>query len=276
MVQKRYKVSVSDDVYAARGYLAGDDDRRVEELMRAFRDPDVRAIWLARGGYGLTRILERLDASDLKRDPKLVIGYSDATALLFWLLHAAGLRGIHGPMVCHFGEIEAADQEWLFRMMESSGAAGRLPGAGAGAGAGNAGTGTVEGALLGGNLCLLSHLVGTPWPPMIGDGILFFEEIAEQPYAIDRFLTHLHSAGMLSGTRGALVGQLIRCVERTAGMGPSAEEVIAERMSAFGIPALSGFEFGHGQRRNLALPFGGRTRFDLAAGTVELCEAAVA
>jgi muramoyltetrapeptide carboxypeptidase len=269
VLERRYRVKVPDDIFDAEGYLAGTDDRRTEELQRAFDDPDVRAIILARGGYGLTRILPRLDSTALRRDPKVVVGYSDATALLAWLWHA-GLRAIHGPMVCHLGEIQSADQEWLFRMMEENRPAGRLQGTPDGRGP------SVEGPLFGGNLCLLSHLVGTPWALDFAGALLFFEEVGEQPYAIDRFLTHLKNAGLLEGTAGALVGQLVTCEERGSAFGPNALDAVRERLRAFEIPMVSGFEFGHGTDRNLALPFGGRARLDVATGAAELCDPAVA
>jgi muramoyltetrapeptide carboxypeptidase len=273
LLAARYRVRVADDITRADGFLAGDDDRRAEELDGYLRDPEVRAVLVARGGYGLLRILDRLDPGPLRRDPKLLVGFSDATALLGWALQAAGVRGIHGPVVAQLGELPAADVDWMFRLMESTTPAGPLAPRLAPVGAPAAGP--VEGPLLGGNLCLLAHLVGTPFEVRVPGAVLLVEEVGERPYAIDRYLTRLGLAGALDQVAGALVGDLTRCDESTMAARPDAAEVIDERLRRYRIPGLAGLPVGHGAA-NLALPFGGRCALDFAAGRLELLEAAVA
>lgn len=273
LLEARYRVRVAGDITRADGFLAGADDRRAEELDGYLRDPEVRAVLVARGGYGLLRILDRLDPGPLRRDPKLLVGFSDATALLCWALAAAGVRGIHGPLAAQLGELPAADIDWLFRLMESTAPAGRLPHRLSPVGA--PADRPVEGPLVGGNLCLLAHLVGTPFQVQAAGAVLLIEEIGERPYAIDRYLTRLGLAGALDRVAGALVGDLIRCVEGTMAAHPDAAEVIDERLRRYRIPGLLGLPTGHGAA-NLALPFGGRCALDVASGRVELLEPAVA
>lgn len=249
----RYRVRVAPEVRARAGYLAGGDDARAASINRSLRDPDVRAIVCARGGYGTMRILDDLDAGALRRDPKLIVGFSDATALLAWALRA-GVRGIHGPMAGQLGVLPAADVAWLFRLMESSApqALPPLPLAPLGAPLPPA---PVEGRLLGGNLCLLSHLVGTAYQLDLQGALLFFEEVGEPAYRIDRYLTHLGLSGALERVAAALVGDMTDCAAPPGHPAPLA--VIHERLARRGLPGAQGAPLAHGAR-NLALPMGAR------------------
>ena len=268
----RYRVRCEDSVLTATGYLAGDDDRRADELNRYLRDPDVRAIVVARGGYGTMRILDRLDADALRRDPKLIVGFSDITALLCWALTRAGVAGIHGPVAAQLDELGGGDRDWLFQLMESATPLGKIAANFAPIGA--PGQGRIEGPLLGGNLCILAHLVGTPYQIGLDGAILFFEEVGERPYAIDRYLTRLALAGAIDGVAAALVGDFDRCVESVGPAEPEVFAVIDERLRSSGHAGLRGLPVGHGAR-NVALPFAGRCAVDFARGQVELLSAAV-
>jgi muramoyltetrapeptide carboxypeptidase len=256
------------------GYLAGGDERRSDELNRYLRDPDVRAIFCARGGYGLMRILPALDAASLRSDPKLLVGFSDVTALHCWALASAGVRPVHGPVVAQLDEIGGHDRDWLFRLLERPEPPGVLPGEPLLA-SGHAGQGAIEGPLLGGNLSLLAHLAGTPYQLSWAGAVLFLEDVGERPYAVDRYLTRLALAGVTTGVAAALLGDFCRCEPTAAGGGPGVWEVLDERLRALSIAALRGLPAGHGER-NLALPLGGRCAIDFAGGTVHLLEAAVA
>lgn len=259
---ERYRVVAADNLFDRTGYLAGGDDRRTEALNRALADPDIRAVFCARGGYGCPRILEGLDTT-LRADPKPICGFSDITALLHWA-RAQGVVAIHGPVVTQLGELPPVDLEHLFALLEDpayaptlSGVA--LPGA----------AGVAEGPLTGGNLALLGALAGTAWAPSLEGGLLVLEEVGEQPYRIDRVLTTLlqqpagRSAG---GLAGVAVGALTACAPGEAG-GPSALEVIAERLGRPGRPLVSALPFGHGGR-NVALPLGVVARLDAGRGTL--------
>jgi len=266
----RYRLRVPHDIERAAGYLAGSDQKRADELNRSLRDPDVRAVWLARGGYGILRLLPLLDADALRRDPKPIIGFSDATALLGWALCAAGVRGIHGPVVCQLGALPPEDAEWLFDLVEGR-AAGPLAAELAPTGA--PGRGRIEGPLIGGNLIMLGHLVRTGAFPAMTGALVFVEEVDEKPYSIDRCLTGIELAGGLDRVAGALVGDFTACVDPKY-PAPDALEVVHERLQAYGIAGLGGAPIGHG-RRNRAVPFGGRAALDFDRGTAELLEPAV-
>jgi muramoyltetrapeptide carboxypeptidase len=274
---ERLRLRVADDIYRHAGYLAGPDARRVEELNGYLRDPDVRAIILARGGYGLMRILPELDAAALAADPKPICGFSDATALLAWA-ERAGVRGIHAPVVTQLSLTRPEDLAQLAHMLVDPAPLGRLPWTLAAVGA--PGDGAIEGRLVPGNLCMFSHLLGTPWQVDSDGAIFVIEEVGEKPYAIDRYLTHLQLAGGLRGAGAMIVGDLTRCndpvlpPEAADDPGP-AIAVVDERLRAFGLPGLVGAPVGHGSR-NAPVPWGARVRVDLAASTIEILDGAVA
>jgi len=273
-LQSRYRVRYDDPgVFASSGYLAGSDERRADELNRYLRDPDVRAIVAARGGYGIMRILDRLDAEALRRDPKLIIGFSDVTALLCWARECAGVRGIHGPVAAQLGELGSEDEEWLYNLMESTAPAGRVPTQLSGFGA--VAEGNRQGPLWGGNLCILSNLAGTAYAPRLHGAIALFEDVGERPYAVDRYVTHLALAGVLDGAVAAVLGDFTRCEETIGPAEPDVWSVLGERLGHVVLPALRGLPVGHGNR-NLALPLGARCAIDFDSGELHLLEAAVA
>jgi muramoyltetrapeptide carboxypeptidase len=273
---RHFRLKVPDGIDARRGFLAGDDDRRAAELNALLRDPDVRGIVCARGGWGVTRMLADVDPAPLAADPRPIVGFSDVTALLSWAA-AAGVAGIHGPMVSQLGDVPDEDLAWLVRLLTDPRPAGRLPWtlAPMGAPAG----GAVTARLLPGNLTLFAHLIGSPWQLDAAGCVLVTEEVTEKPYAIDRYLTQLGHAGVLRGCRGAVLGDLTRCTDpplaKDALDDPAAAlAVFDERLRHFGLPGLRGAPLGHGAR-NVALPFGGRATVDFTAGTIDLLDAAV-
>lgn len=266
-LRERYRVDVDPGLFSRWGYLAGGDEARAEALMRALRDPDVRAIFVARGGYGIMRILELLDAGALRRDPVPIVGFSDATALLAWARAEAGVLGVHGPVVTQLGSLAEHEIAWLYRLLEDPEPPGPLPWALRPLGAPLAEE--VRGPLLGGNLCLLSHLAGTRYEVDLRGGVLFIEEIGERPYRIDRYLTHLWLARALTGVRAVVAGDFHGCEEPPDAPDgleiPDAESVVDERLRAFSLSGLAGAPLGHGAR-NAALPFGAPCAADPAGG----------
>ncbi len=251
--------SLAPNLAARAGYFAGDDDTRLAALATALADPEIDAIVCARGGYGLTRLLARLDPARLAAAPKLIVGFSDVTALLAWAHVCTGLVGVHGPVITQLGELGSDDHQRLALLL-----AGDDPGAlVADAGVVLRG-GCVEGPLVAANLELLRSLVGTRFMPSLAGCVLALEEVGERPYRIDRALTQLLSSGALRGVRGVAVGQLHACEEPATGNpdSPSAEAVVLERLGVLGVPLVTGFPFGHAPTRNAALPFGSRVRLD--------------
>lgn len=271
-----FRVRVADSITAPRepnipSYLAASDDTRVRELNAMLADRDVRAILLARGGYGLMRILPRLDVEALKRDPKPLIGFSDATALLAWA-HAAGVRGIHGPMVVQMGVLADSDIAHLISLVSDAHVPGVRPWQLA-----SHGRGQHRGPLVTANLTLLSLLAGTPWELPTARSITLIEEVGEKPYELDRYMTQLALTGQLAKMNAMVIGDLVRCADANPATGvpdpdDAALQTVLERAGS--LPIAVGAPIGHGDR-NEAVPFGADALLDLDAGTLEITEAAV-
>jgi muramoyltetrapeptide carboxypeptidase len=255
-------------------YLAATDDQRAAELDAMLGDPDIRAIVLARGGYGLTRILPRLDPDRLRRDPKPIVGFSDGTALLAWA-HAAGVRGIHGPVIQQLGELPDEDVAHLIALLTDPSPPGERPWRLAAHG-----SGVHRGSLVATNLTIASMIAGTPWPLPLAGAIALLEEVGERPYELDRYLTQLIATGTLAPAMAVVVGGLTRCDDPSPPAGgadppDAALRTILERLAAAGKPAASGAPIGHGAR-NEAVPFGAACELDLDRGTLAILEGAVA
>jgi muramoyltetrapeptide carboxypeptidase len=252
------------------GYFAGDDRQRLAALDAAMRDDRARVLWAARGGYGATRLLSRLDPGPLRANPKLLVGFSDVTALLCWAWVHAGVASIHGPVLAQLGELPEHDRDRVFDLLAGEVPAPLLADDHSAALHG----GRVEGTLIVANLEVLRTLIGTPHMPSLAGAILALEEVGERPYRIDRALTHLLDSGSLRGVVGVAVGDLHACVEPETGgsQGWTAAEVVEDRLARLGVPVLTGLGFGHAPGRNAALGFGVRARLDADQGSLELLE----
>lgn len=256
-------------------YLTASDEQRAAETNALLADPDVRAVIMARGGYGLMRILPLLDAAALRADPKPIVGFSDGTALLSWA-YAAGVRGLHGEVAVRLGPERPEAIGEVVRALTDPSPLGRMPWQLRGTGDGP----VREARMIPGNLVMASHLVATPWQLPLAGALWFLEEVGERPYEIDRCLTQLALTRQLDEVAGVVIGDLVRCMDPLPGPGAdddpaSALAVVIERLERFGLPYLHGAHFGHG-RYNPPLPFGARCRFDAQAGTVEILDGAVA
>jgi muramoyltetrapeptide carboxypeptidase len=262
------------------GYLAGSDDERVADLNTALADARTHAVWCIRGGYGVTRLLHRVDVEAFRRRPKPVLGFSDITALLNGLTRATGVVTFHGPTARH--PMTAFSRHHLELVLGSAQAAGVLGRVPPPAGvlvprAPRIATivrGRAEGRLVGGNLTLLQCLVGTPWQPDFEGALLFVEDVGEDLYRVDRVLSHLRLAGLLDRLAGVIVGQFTDLKRTTSDGGLGFDEVLASYFEPLGIPTAMGFPIGHVDDQ-WTLPIGARARLDADAGEVELVEAAV-
>lgn len=269
VLSSRYRLHYDESILFARdGFLAGQDGQRLAALNAALADADCRAIVLARGGYGLTRILPEIDRDAFRARPKPIVGYSDATALLAWSVQT-GVAAVHGPMVSDLGDLETEDHSALIRLLEESD-----PGVVLDA-LEELVPGRSEGTLLGGNLEVLSRLLGTPWQPDFDGAILFLEETGELPYRVDRLLTHLEMAGVLAAVSGVVVGDFTDCddAEEDALL-PTALTVVRERLARLAVPVVLGGAFGHGHRK-LSLPYGTTAQLDTRTGQLVATEGAV-
>lgn len=262
------------------GYLAGTDDERVADLNAALADPRVDAVWCLRGGYGLTRILDRVDFGALERRPKAVIGFSDVTALLLALYRETGVATFHGPMAR--APLTPFSRDHFARVLTAVKPAGRLgrvappadvlvPRQGRIVGLV---PGAAEGRLIGGNLTLLQCLIGTRYFPDLDGAILFLEDVNEDLYAIDRMLAHLRMTGALGKVAGVMIGQFTEMKRSTEDGALGFDEVLATHLAPLRIPVAYGFPIGHVDDQ-WTLPVGIRARVDAGTGEVELLEASV-
>jgi len=248
-------------LHARHGYLAGTDEERLEDLRGLIADRTLQAIWLARGGYGSARIVEGLRLDALRARPKAIIGYSDAT-----VLHAAaqvriGLSTFYGPNVSDLGRPGSFDEPSLWRCL-TDGGAGRIEHS-------LDGTevlrpGRARGVLLGGCLSLLVHLIGTPLQLPPPGAILFWEEVAEEPYRIDRMLGHLRLSGRLKNLRGMVVGRLVDCAAQDPENDMPLRDILDRHLEGTRFPVVIDFPAGHCAGKT-TLPLGRTVRLDTAS-----------
>jgi muramoyltetrapeptide carboxypeptidase len=265
------RVVTGDAVLARRGYLAGPDTARGADLQRMLDDPDIRAIFCARGGFGSQRIVPTLDLTRLRRRPKPVVGYSDATALLIALARA-NVVGVHGPMVAVdlARGLTARSLAHLERVLGDPGYLwdAEVPVA--------IRPGRATGRLLGGTLSVLVTTLGTPYAPELDGAIVFLEDVHEWPYRLDRLLTQLRQSGKLDRAAGVVFGTMEAC---RALDGVTAIDVIrdvfAEAAYPVGLGVPAGHTAAHADVENLALPFGVQVELDVDGGKLTALESAV-
>lgn len=243
-------------------YLNGSDKDRLAELQTALADSSCDLIWMARGGYGLTRILPSLKLPQSKMP--VIVGFSDITALHCHLWTHKKHKGIHAPHLNKLADENSESLGVLFSIFE-----GRardinyptlLP-------LYSTNSEAVEGTLIVANLCVLATLIGTTSMPSLNGCILIIEEIGERPYRIDRMLTHLWHSGALKGVQAIIMGQYTSCEE--AGGSVTPESVAIERCKHFDIPLFAGLPVGH-DIPNWAIPFGTLARLKITNDGAEL------
>ncbi|MBI5547989.1 MAG: LD-carboxypeptidase [Deltaproteobacteria bacterium] len=260
-IAARYRPVFEDSLFSGERYLAGSDALRLEELHRALARPDTRAVFCARGGYGAMRLLSGLRLPEVC---KPLVGFSDVTAL-HGALQAAGRTSIHGPVITHLGTLDESTATGLFELLESPETRVVLQGR-------PVVPGIAEGLVVGGNLSVLTRLVGTPFLPPLDGAILFFEDVGERPYRLDRMWQHLSLSGALRRLAGIAMGAFEGCDEKDGGW--TAEEILGELARAANLPCVIGLPVGHG-KANRAFPLGARARLDAQSGTLCFLEGAV-
>jgi muramoyltetrapeptide carboxypeptidase len=264
IISERYRVQYDPGIFERYRYLAGDDARRLAELTNALASPEVKAIFCARGGYGTMRLLRELERAVTGAASKPIIGFSDITALHQWR-QSHGLMSIHGPVLTQLGRLGRPTSERLFALLESDAPSAPLRGTTAFV------EGTAEGPLLGGNLSMFTRLLGTPFMPNLKGAILFFEDVGERPYRLDRMWTHLELAGVFSQVKGIALGSFNYCEERDANY--SSQDVLRDLAVATGLPCATGFPIGHGDV-NEPVPLGVRVRLDATTAQLTFLESA--
>lgn len=275
------RVVMGKHIRSLYGSLAGTDAERLADLHSMFANPDIRGIWCARGGYGAARLLEDVDYQLIRRNPKVLVGYSDITALHAALLQAAGLVTFHGPVgsstftdytlaqlhavlfepqESHLIEVASAQQEQaeadaVYKTAVITG-------------------GQAEGQLIGGNLSLLASLAGTAYLPDIKGKLVFIEDIGEKPYRIDRMLTTLRQAWPLEQAAGIALGVFADCEAKEGSRSLSLQQTLKDRLGDLGIPVCYGLSFGHIEHMT-TLPVGVRARLDTSSMSLRLLEPGV-
>ena len=273
---------LAPNVRAVHGHYAGTVAQRVDDLHALWSDPEVRALWSIRGGAGTAQLLPHLDYAAMRRDPKALLGFSDVTALHLALLRHARLvsfytlagsstfspysvQALRAVLMAprggelrlerspEHGQREATEPAYRTRTVRA---------------------GRAEGPLVGGNLSVLSALVGTPYGAQSDGALLFLEDVGELPYRIDRMLMQLELAGLTRGAAGVIGGVFRDCEHPPGQPGMALAQAIDARFGAAGVPAVYGLSFGH-VRDQLTLPIGVRARLDTEARTLTLLEPAV-
>ncbi|MDW7681092.1 MAG: LD-carboxypeptidase [bacterium] len=277
-----YKVKLGKYIREKYGYLAGTDEQRVEDLHQMFLDEEIRAIVALRGGYGSMRLLNQLDYSLIKNHPKILLGYSDITSLCLGIHAKTGLVTFHGPVaISSFSEYTRHN---FYKVVADNRPLGEIAHPDPGttlrptAHLATIRPGKASGILIGGNLTLLTALLGTAYEPDFRKAILFLEETGEEPYDIDRMLTQLLLAGKLDQVAGIIFDRCPNC--KPADYKPafsvtfSLEEVLNDRLGRLDCPVLFGLNLGHVADKP-TLPIGIAATLDADNRSLSIDESAV-
>ncbi|PSN13486.1 LD-carboxypeptidase [filamentous cyanobacterium CCT1] len=272
---------VAPHALARYGYLAGTDAERAADVNAMFADPAIKALLPVRGDWGSARILPYLDYATIRANPKVVIGFSDISALLLGLYAQTGLVTFHGPhgltawradqveplrqilmegaTLTYSNPLLGADQD---RLMRDQGRIQTIT------------AGRATGPLIGGNLSVISGIVGSPYFPDTTGAILFLEDVGEPPYRIDRMLTQLKLAGVLDGLAGFVFGQCTACGPGSGYGSLTLEDILRDHIQPLGVPACAGAWIGHVEPL-WTLPLGGPVTMDATTGTLQMQTPAV-
>ena len=263
------------------GYLAGKDRDRAADINQFFAEPEVAAILPIRGGWGCSRILPYLDYDRIRQNPKIIVGFSDITTLILAINARTNLVTFHGPngltswkptQTEYFRRVLFAAETVKFQNLKDEDDQNRLmqvkyriqtitPG-------------KARGRLIGGNLSVLSAIVGSPYLPDLNGAILFLEDVKENIYRLDRLLTHLKIAGIFDQLAGLIFGQCSQCLPDLDYSSLTLEEVVWDHIQPLGIPAWYGAMIGHIEPV-LTLPIGLEVEIDASIGTIQMMEPAV-
>jgi muramoyltetrapeptide carboxypeptidase len=271
-----YKVVVGKHVGKIKGYLAGEDHERVQDLHEMFDNKEVKAIFTVRGGYGSTRLLNKLDYSLIKKNPKIFVGYSDINALQMAIFKNCGLITFSGPMMAvdFADDISTFTEENFWKIITSNKKIGKLH---------NPhdekffslNKGKTEGKILGGNLTVLSSVIGTGYLPDFKKSLFLLEDINEPPYKVDRMLNQLKIAGIFKSVNGVLLGRFINCYETEQFKNSlTLNEVMEEYFHILKKPVIYNIKHGH-IKDNLTIPLGINAFMDSEKGILEIKENAV-
>ena len=275
------RVKPGANVHLRRGNYAGTTFQQVEDFHAMVRDREVKAIWGGRGGSGGSLMLPHLDYGLIRAHAKVIVGFSDVTALHLAILRRAGMVTFHGPAaISTFSPYSVEHMRAVFmepRVPYTIASAPESVERGATHPEFTERTlrpGVATGPLVGGNLSVLAALVGTPYGARMAGRIVFLEDVDEAPYRINRMLTQLVQSGELSRAAGVIFGLCAQCRTRDEGPTLTLEETLRDRFEPLHVPVATGLSFGHAPY-NFTLPLGIRARFDASERTLTLLEPAV-
>ena len=279
--QLGFETTYSKKVLLQSGYFAGTDKDRADDLMEKFSDKSVKGIVCARGGYGCSRILPMLDYEVIRANPKVLIGYSDITALLYGIYKKSGLITFHGPVgtstfndysVNNFNKVLINPERTSLFPNSTSGDDENIYGVT------SIVKGKGKGRLVGGNLSIMVSLIGTEFDVDYSKKIIFIEEIGEEPYRVDRMLTQMIQAGKFENAAGVMMGIFRKCeVKKESDLTAKSftlMEVLQDRLGSLKIPVVYGMSFGH-VKDKFTIPFGALAELDAGKQTFTLLEKAV-
>lgn len=254
-----YPVKLGPATFLQDNQYAGTTEERTNELEEMFADEDVKAIICSRGGYGSIRVSDCLNYDLILRNPKIFIGYSDITALHVSLLKMTELVTFHGPMLVSLEKKDEFTLRYLFQVLSGDAPihvdfpADLQPLILRG--------GFAEGELLGGNLSLLTNMLGTSWDFDPSGKILFVEDIDEKLYRVDRLLLHLKRAGKLKEIAGLIVGEMVDIVDEEIPFGKAVDEIVMDVCDRTNFPIVTNFPCGHGIHQ-MTMPISIRAQLD--------------
>jgi muramoyltetrapeptide carboxypeptidase len=271
-----YRVEVGKHVGMQEGYLAGTDQQRLTDIHTMFANKNIKAIFSIRGGYGSGRLLDKINYKLIRNNPKIFVGYSDICALQMAFYTKCGLITFAGPMVAvdFHDEVSKFTEEVFWRTITSNKKIGRLS---------NPrnekfyvlNKGRTAGRIIGGNLSVITSLIGTEYFPKIKDAVLLLEDINEAPYRVDRMFNQLRLGKIFKQIHGIILGHFVNCVESNPETKSfTLNEVVIEYFQNLKLPVIYNVRHGH-IKENLTIPFGIRCKMNASKGFIEIPENAV-
>lgn len=251
----------------SQNYFSGTDDERLNDLQEMLDDRNIKAILCARGGYGTSRIIDRLDFKKLEKHPKWIIGFSDITVLHCHIFSNYKIASLHAPMAAAFNESEFSNPYILSLKDALEGKPAHYECAAQGFNK----TGEAKGVLVGGNLSLLAHLTGTDSDIKTKNKILFLEDVGEYLYSVDRLLLQLKRSGKLDHLAGLIIGGFTDNKDTERPFGKSVYDIIYEQVGNYDFPICFGFPVSH-EKENYALKIGGKYKLAVTSEVVVLQE----
>lgn len=271
-----YRAKVGKNAANQNKYLAGTDEERLDDFHSMFLDKEVKAILSTRGGYGASRLLDKINYSLIRRHPKIFVGYSDITALQLSILKKTGLITFAGPMIAvdFWDNVDPFTEEKFWKLLTSSKKIGKLQ---------NPNSepfysitsGRCEGKLIGGNLSMIISLLGTQYLPSFKNSILFLEEVNEKPFRIDRMFNQLRLSKIFNEVKGIILCRFVDCYENDSKkVSFKLNDVIVDYFEKLKIPVVYNVKHGH-IKQNITLPVGVKTKINTSRNIIEVMESGV-